>query len=137
MLIAIISCGQNNSQETLPNTKIDVQKEVDENGNIIRYDSTYSYSNFSADSSFLNLNIDSIFQNFNSRYDFDHSPFFKSQDSLFKHFLIQVFSNQTTIEIVLILRRNLRDYLINIDFFLIITYLFQTKKQIKKELKFK
>lgn len=48
-------------QKTKPQIKVDVNKEVDEYGNIIRYDSTYSY--FYSDSAFNVSSFDSLFNN--------------------------------------------------------------------------
>ncbi|MGD9991772.1 MAG: hypothetical protein AB7S69_00615 [Salinivirgaceae bacterium] len=70
-----------------PQTNISVNKEYDESGNLIRYDSTYSYfySNVEGDT----LLGDSIFQSFrnhfNQSYFFSESPFFSDfffEDSL-------------------------------------------------------
>jgi hypothetical protein len=70
-----------------PQTNISVNKEYDESGNLIRYDSTYSYfySNIEGDT----LLGDSIFQSFrnhfNRSYFFSESPFFSDfffEDSL-------------------------------------------------------
>ena len=70
-----------------PQTNISVNKEYDESGNLIRYDSTYSYfySNVEGDT----LLGDSIFKrfrnHFNQSYFFSESPFFSDfffEDSL-------------------------------------------------------
>jgi hypothetical protein len=67
-----------------------VNKEYDKNGNLIRYDSTYSayYSNILNDS----VRGDSIFKNFksqfNQKYLFSQKPYFNDfffQDSLLKY----------------------------------------------------
>jgi len=71
----------------LPQTNIKVNKEYDKNGNIIKYDSTYSsyYSNIKGDT----VLIDSIFDNFkghfNEKYFFSTQPYFNDfffEDSL-------------------------------------------------------
>jgi len=71
----------------VPNTDVKVNKEYDEKGNLIRYDSTYSsyYSNVVNDS----ILMDSIFGNFknyfNHKYFFSKQPYFDDfffQDSL-------------------------------------------------------
>jgi len=76
-----------NSDSIKPKTDIKVNKEYDENGNLIRYDSSYSYyySNISNDT----LVRDSIFNDFqnyfNKRYGFSNEPFFDDyffEDSL-------------------------------------------------------
>jgi len=76
------------NQETVkPNQNIVVNKEYDDNGNLIKYDSTYSYfySSIKQDS----ILEDSIFNNFmnhfNQSYTFSNQPFFKNfffEDSL-------------------------------------------------------
>lgn len=75
-----------------PKEKWDVRKEYDEFGNLIKYDSIYSwaYSNIEGDS--LHVNLDSIMDSFR-RYFGDRSPFklkeeffyFPKNDSLFKY----------------------------------------------------
>jgi len=78
------------SKDNLPHTNIKVNKEYDENGNIIKYDSAYSsyYSNIKGDPDLK----DSIFENFKSRFNqsyfFSDQPFFKNfyfEDSLLKY----------------------------------------------------
>jgi hypothetical protein len=98
LTISLISCnGQvnpldkgNKTNPAQPQTNIKVDKQYDKNGNIIRYDSAYSYyySNVKKDSSLR----DSIFKNFkshfNQRYFFSNDPFFNNfffQDSLLKY----------------------------------------------------
>lgn len=74
-------------EKNKPQTKIIVNKEYDEAGNLIRYDSTYSsyYSNIEGDS----LRADSIMKNFKNdlykQFPMSQSPFFESfffEDSL-------------------------------------------------------
>lgn len=74
-----------------PKEKWSVNKEVDENGNITRYDSTYSWSYSTHDGNLSKVNLDSIMHSFD--YFFEHeSPFdwnqdfsfFPSNDSLLK-----------------------------------------------------
>jgi hypothetical protein len=79
------------SKETInPKTNIIVNKEYDDKGNLIRYDSTYSsyYSNIKNDS----LLGDSVFNNFkdyfNQNYGFSNQPYFNNfffEDSLLKY----------------------------------------------------
>ena len=90
--------GQNNEETNnitngtinQPQTEVTVNKEYDENGNVIRYDSTYSYyySNIDGDS-LLEDSIISNFKNyFNKNYGFPSSTFFDEfffQDSLMQY----------------------------------------------------
>ena len=52
-----------------PDVKYKINKEYDEQGNIIRFDSTYSYSWSSIDS--MHVDVDSIFKQFNQNSFFD------------------------------------------------------------------
>jgi hypothetical protein len=94
--IALSGCnGQTMSKENkpktpAPQTNIKVNKEYDKNGNLIRFDSSYSsyYSNIKGDS----LRKDIIFNNlkslFNNIYFFSNQPYFKDfffADSLLKY----------------------------------------------------
>lgn len=84
-LMVMSSCNaqdKNNSKEltltepsvkmTDPRTKPDicykVNKQYDDKGNIIRYDSTYSYSYSGAKGANLDLQKDSVFSNFKSHF---------------------------------------------------------------------
>jgi len=108
----INSCnGQKNEKDiklnqNLPQTNIKVNKEYDEKGNIIKYDSTYSsyYSNIKGDT----VLRDSIFNNFktrfNQKYFFSTQPYFNDfffEDSLLgydfykKDFFYNRFRNNT------------------------------------------
>ncbi len=93
ILMTLLSCkGQINNngkqlKDSLPQTNIKVNKEYDKNGNLIKYDSTYStyYSSVKSNS----ILKDSIFNNFknqfNKSYYFSNQPFFKNsffEDSL-------------------------------------------------------
>ena len=78
------------ADKNLPKTDIKVNKEYDKDGNLISYDSTYSYFY----SNILNDTIlgDSIFSNFknqfNQQYFFSQKPYFNDfffQDSLLKY----------------------------------------------------
>jgi hypothetical protein len=65
LAIMLVGCKwghtqQNENSENQPQVKIDVNKETDENGNIIRYDSTYSFSWSSSG----DLNVDSVLKQF-------------------------------------------------------------------------
>jgi hypothetical protein len=96
--IILNSCnGQKKTEETemlldtiTPKTNIIVNKEYDDEGNLIRYDSTYSsyYSNIETDT----LLRDSVFNNFknffNHNYGFSNQPYFNNfffEDSLLKY----------------------------------------------------
>jgi hypothetical protein len=79
--------ADNQLKKDSPQTNIKVNKEYDKNGNLIKYDSTYSsyYSNVKGDT----ILRDSIFQNFtnhfNKNYSFSDHPYFRNfffQDSL-------------------------------------------------------
>ncbi len=87
-----------------PQTDIKVNKEYDKNGNLIRYDSTYSYYYSTVEND--TLLRDSIFKlfrsDFNEMYHFSEEPFFDNlffQDSLLnfdfysKDFFINRFQN--------------------------------------------
>lgn len=96
--IILNSCnGQKKTEKTemskdtiTPKTNIIVNKEYDDKGNLIRYDSTYSsyYSNIVHDT----LLGDSVFNNFknffNQSYGFSNQPYFNNfffEDSLLKY----------------------------------------------------
>ncbi len=79
MALFMFACNAQNSEpqkenkKNTPNESWTVNKEMDENGNIIRYDSTYtwSYSNIEGDS--VNVNVDSLMQSFQQYFD-DRMP---------------------------------------------------------------
>ena len=80
---------QKDEQVVEPKENWKVNKKVDENGNVIQYDSTYtwSYSNVKGDS--VSVNLDSIMNSFNnffetqSPFDWNHNfSFFPKNDSL-------------------------------------------------------
>ena len=84
----------NKNKANKPDVKYKVNKEYDDKGNVIRYDSTYSYS--WSENGQNPQNIDSLLKNFNQQFffsfgndsTFDHMksmwPF--SSDSIFSHF---------------------------------------------------
>ncbi|MEE4198100.1 MAG: hypothetical protein V2I54_10680 [Bacteroidales bacterium] len=83
--------------KTNPQIDIQVKKEYDDQGNIIRYDSSYSYIYTYPDGNQKKINTDSIFQSFQP-YFFDRSfdimqdPFkrlFESDSSYERHFFDQ------------------------------------------------
>ncbi|MCD4732463.1 MAG: hypothetical protein K8R74_17810 [Bacteroidales bacterium] len=67
-----------------PEVKIDVQKEFDEQGNVIAYDSSYSW--YWSGKEISSLNLDSIFESFHE--DFDHwgKSFKRNHIEPFSHF---------------------------------------------------
>jgi len=96
--VALISCnGQTKKEKSSggdpsgnPQTSIKVDKKYDSNGNLIKYDSTYSYY-YSNIQNKENL-MDSVFNNFksefNQKYFFSRNPYFDDlffQDSLLKY----------------------------------------------------
>lgn len=107
ILAALVSFSVNNINQKKPfdssdkdtiqsNPKIDikVEKEYDDDGNIIRYDSSYTYIYQHSDGNYEELDMDSIFRNFKPFF-FDHgfeimqSPFddFFDHDTLYqRHF---------------------------------------------------
>lgn len=73
-----------------PNSNIKVNKEFDKDGNLIRYDSAYSYyySNIGNDSARLDSVFNSFKKRFNQEYSFAEDPLFKSfffEDSLLQY----------------------------------------------------
>lgn len=74
-----------------PKINIKVNKQFDDKGNIVRFDSTYSYS-YSSPNGMKDLNNDSIFKNFHSFFNHKYSGLIEQQnnsiffnDSLFKY----------------------------------------------------
>jgi hypothetical protein len=72
-----------------PETSVKVNKEYDENGNLIRYDSTYTYVYSNIDDMAVRDSILSNFkQHFNQVYRFSDEPFFNDlffEDSLMQY----------------------------------------------------
>ncbi len=95
-IVAVSVTGCNAQQEkqkdttqsaNLPETDIKVNKEYDEEGNLIRYDSTYSYyySNIEGDKATQDSIFNAFRNHFNNRYFFSNRPFFEDfffEDSL-------------------------------------------------------
>lgn len=90
-LLIIVSCtGQNqktkeeDSNINQPKTSVKVNREYDENGKLIRYDSTYSYyySNIENDAELEDSVIDQFRKYFNKEFIFSEDPFF---NDLFFH----------------------------------------------------
>lgn len=92
--ISVTGCnGQQKNQNkekqnaNLPETDIKVNKEYDEDGNLIRYDSTYSYyySNIAEDKTMQDSIFNAFREHFNDQYFFSNRPFFEEfffEDSL-------------------------------------------------------
>jgi hypothetical protein len=79
--------NENNSSANIPQTNIKVDKQYDDKGNLIKYDSTYSYyySNIQNDIDLRDSIFNNFQQQFNKKYFFSMDPFFKDfffQDSL-------------------------------------------------------
>ena len=105
-LLLIVSChGQEHQKEQLTESKDNmaqeepegswkVNREFDEDGNLIRYDSIYSWSSSNYDKNLAKIDRDSLLQSFKSRFSQGFSPFneegfnhFFADDSLFtQHF---------------------------------------------------
>ena len=76
--------------KTVPKTNIKVNKEYDKDGNLIKYDSTYSYfySNMGTDSHIRDSVFNEFMKKFNEQYSFPDTSFFNNvffQDSLLKY----------------------------------------------------
>ncbi|MFD2099773.1 hypothetical protein [Flagellimonas iocasae] len=105
-LLLIVSChGQEHQKEQIkestdkmaqeePEGTWKVNREFDEDGNLIRYDSIYSWSSSNYDKNLAKIDRDSLLQSFTSRFSNGRSPFdeegfnnFFADDSLFtQHF---------------------------------------------------
>lgn len=97
--VVLFGCKGQNNEETnkikkesinQPQTEVKVNKEYDENGNVVKYDSTYSYYYSNIDrNSLLEDSIMLIFKNhFNQSFGFSSHPFFDDfffQDSLMQY----------------------------------------------------
>ena len=72
-----------------PKTDVKVNKEYDENGNLIRYDSTYTYVYSNIDDTAVRDSILANFKkHFNQQYKFSEDPFFNDlffEDSLMQY----------------------------------------------------
>jgi len=97
-IIILFSCNgqyekkedKNSEKKDAPNTNIKVNKEYDKNGNLIKYDSTYSsyYSHIGNDSILRDSLLKSFKEQFNQKYFFSNEPFFNDlffQDSLLRY----------------------------------------------------
>ena len=84
-----------------PNTHVSVNKEFDDNGNLIRYDSTYSYfySNIKDDTLLEDSILNAFKEHFNHQYNFSTQSFFNNlffEDSLlfYDFYKDEFFSNR-------------------------------------------
>ncbi len=78
------------SSMNVPQTDIKVEKEYDDYGNLIRYDSVYSsyYSNIEGDPEIADSIFKEFREHFNTKYPFTTNPFFNDMffnDSLLKY----------------------------------------------------
>src|SRR5512136_3308245 len=93
-----ISCGGQKGKQSdeskagsnMPEANVKVDKQYDDNGNLIKYDSTYSYyySNISKDPGKRDSIFDNFRKSFNQSFSFSKDPFFNDlffQDSLLKY----------------------------------------------------
>ena len=86
-VIALFAFGcsaQNKEQqkekiENKPQKSWTVNKEFDENGNVIRYDSTYTWSYSNVEGDLVNVNVDSLMNSFKSYFN-DQMPSIIGQD---------------------------------------------------------
>jgi hypothetical protein len=95
--LTLLSCdGQtknksdNQAKSPAPQTNINVKKEYDKNGNIVKFDSTYSsyYSNIKGDTAMRDSIFNKFKNQFNKSYSFSNEPYFKDfffADSLLKY----------------------------------------------------
>ncbi len=60
--------GVKKEQQNIPNENWTVDKKYDENGNLIGYDSTYTWSYNTATGDSLNVNVDSLMQSIDSYF---------------------------------------------------------------------
>ena len=96
IMLTLISCSgqmKNTDKKPIdnsPQTNIKVNKVYDKNGNVIKYDSTYSsfYYNIKSDSVLRDSIYNNFIQKFNQKYFFSDQPYFKNfffVDSLLKY----------------------------------------------------
>jgi hypothetical protein len=96
LTVGLSSCNGQERKKTVmkdqnkPQTNIKVIKKYDKNGNLVKYDSTYSYyySNMKNDSIVRDSAVTQFKRYFNNKYKFSEEPFFKDlffQDSLLKY----------------------------------------------------
>ncbi|MEI8202798.1 MAG: hypothetical protein WCH34_07280 [Bacteroidota bacterium] len=75
---------QKNQSNTQPKTNIKVNKEYDKEGNLIKYDSTYTYYYSNSENS-QNIN-DSVLNDFKKQF---HQQYFFSDEPFFNNFFFQ------------------------------------------------
>jgi hypothetical protein len=96
LTVGLSSCNGQERKKTVtkdqnkPKTNIKVIKKYDKNGNLVKYDSTYSYyySNVKNDSIVRDSAFSQFRRYFNNKYKFSEEPFFRDlffQDSLLKY----------------------------------------------------
>ena len=70
-ILLVFSVGLSGAQNSnnAPKISWDVNKEVDENGNIIRYDSTYSWSYTNTNNDSISIKLDNVMRSFNRYFD--------------------------------------------------------------------
>jgi len=81
---------QDLTSKTKPNTNIKVNKEYDKNGNLLKFDSTYTsyYSNIDTSSVMRNKTYNDFIKEFNKLYFFSTQPYFNHlffNDTLLKY----------------------------------------------------
>ncbi len=81
---------QNEINSNFPKKNIKVNKEFDKNGNLIKYDSTYSYyySNIKNNATLADSMFNKFKNQFQTQYPFSNTPFFNNfffQDTLLKY----------------------------------------------------
>ncbi|RMG76942.1 MAG: hypothetical protein D6707_11720 [Bacteroidetes bacterium] len=103
VLLTIIAFGINifgaNAQQKEPDIRINVNKKYDENGNLIEYDSTYTY--FYSNANVSETEIDSIMQQFMNYFNFTYPSIIQNHfntlffnDSLMNDFFYDDFFEQ-------------------------------------------
>lgn len=101
IMLALLSCNAQDKEKkqvekdkkissSQPKEKWDVKKEYDEEGNLIRYDSVYTWRYSTIDGDTINQNLDSIMDNFRRYFEHaapftweDYFSYFPKNDSLF------------------------------------------------------
>jgi hypothetical protein len=93
MSLCMLSCSAQESEQNSPSASSEneigtttnqpkvswkVNKEVDEDGNVIRYDSTYTWSYTNVEGDSMSVDMDSMMQSFNNYFDQHFSPMWNS-----------------------------------------------------------
>lgn len=91
-LLSFTDSSPNGNDTLKPEIKINVNKQHDSNGNVIKYDSTYSYFYSVPDGNLKKISNDTIYKKFESFFDEKYQPILKAKqdhifnnDSLFKY----------------------------------------------------